>query len=100
QALINPLMSFSRLYSCRVPSFLTIISGTSSIRSNVVNRKPHRSHSLRLRMDWPSSIGRESNTFVLLFWQFEHRMLSNPIHYYCRLLSTSGSSLSTYVYNC
>src|SRR5699024_3080641 len=48
------------------------------MRSNVVKRKPHRSHSLRRRMECPSSIGLESSTFVFLLSQFEHLNLFSP----------------------
>src|SRR5699024_11796863 len=42
--------------------FFTIMRGVSSLRSNVLKRKPQRSHSLRLRIASPSSKGRESST--------------------------------------
>src|SRR5699024_4918094 len=77
-ALIKPRTSFSRLNSCLAPSFLTTINGTSSMRSNVVKRQPHRSHSLRRRIDRPSSIGLESSTLVFLLPQFEPLNLLNP----------------------
>src|SRR5699024_4109081 len=81
-ALIKPRMSFSRLYSCLVPSFFTTINGISSIRSKVVKRKLHCSHSRRRRIERPSSIGLESRTFVFLYPQFEHFILFNLTYLY------------------
>src|SRR5690625_4526964 len=46
------------------------IKGRFSILSKVVKRKPQFSHSRLRRIAWPSSIGLESNTFVLFPSQF------------------------------
>ena len=44
------------------PSRFTIMTGLSSMRSKVVNRRPQLLHSRRRRMERPSSLGRESIT--------------------------------------
>src|SRR5690625_4282543 len=94
-ALMRPLISFSLLYSCLTPSFFTTISGNASTRSNVVKRNPHCSHSLRLRIEAPSSIGLESRTFVLLLLQLEHFIPSHSIQlvYRCPLFKFYNSTI-------
>src|SRR5690606_15099095 len=78
QARINPLINLSRLNSCLVPSFFTIINGVSSFRSKVRKRNPHRSHSLRLLIASPSSKGLESRTRECLWLHFGHFIRFQP----------------------
>src|SRR5699024_12118610 len=66
QALNKRLINLSRSNSWLVPSFLTIIRGISSLRSNVVNLKQHCSHSLLLLIASPCSIVLESHTHDFL----------------------------------
>lgn len=51
--------------------FVTI-NDINSKRSNVVKRAPHFSHSRRRRIAFPSSVARESITFVSRFLHFGH----------------------------
>src|SRR5439155_19109758 len=61
-AFIKPATTFDRSNGSFEPSRLTTDRLTSSRRSNVVNRRPHRRHSRRRRTEAPASEERESTT--------------------------------------
>src|SRR5688500_4118890 len=64
----TPLTIFARSNGSVVPFDLTTVRGTSSTRSNVVNRWPHDGHLRRRRTAAPSLARRESTTLVSSAW--------------------------------
>src|SRR5712692_6044294 len=62
QAFKSPCRIFCRSKRSRRPSFLMTMYGISSMRSYVVNRRPHFKHSRRRRMVSPRRPSRESIT--------------------------------------
>ena len=76
-----------RSYGSFSPDDLVTMNEMNSSRSKVVNRAPHFSHSRRRRIALPSSVARESITFVSRFLHFGHFIIQvkweDKIYFIC-----------------
>lgn len=81
QAIRIPFSSFSRSYGSAVPSLFSTKIVAVWVLSNVVNRNPHFSHSRLRRMDFPSSVTRESITLEFSNSQAGHFIADRIIHF-------------------
>ena len=81
QARRRPFNILLRSNNSRLPFFFITISGTSSTISYVVKRRPHFRHYRRRRIAFPSSVARESVTFVSSPLQNGHLIIRSSQEY-------------------